>query len=86
MRGSHVTLTTDMPVALGWSQSGGVPDVTRHFESSREAAEEEAMARIYGGIHHRFDQDAGQQVGQSVAEYVFANFTISLIGRHEPGS
>jgi hypothetical protein len=31
------------------------------------------MARIYGGIHYRFDQQAGQQVGQSVAEFVFAN-------------
>jgi hypothetical protein len=32
------------------------------------------MARIYGGIHYRFDQQAGQQVGLSVAEFVFANF------------
>jgi hypothetical protein len=28
-----------------------------------------AMARIYGGVHYRFDQ----QVGQSVAEFVVAN-------------
>ena len=32
------------------------------------------MARIYGGVHYRFDQQAGQQVGVSVADYVFANF------------
>ena len=25
-------------------------------------------------IHYRFDQDAGQQIGKSVAEFVFANF------------
>ena len=66
--------TNDMPVAVTWKQSGGLPDVTRHFEGFSQAAEEEAMARIYGGIHYRFDQDAGQQVGRSVAEFVFANF------------
>ena len=65
--------TNDMPVAITWKQSGGLPDVTRHFESFWQAAEEEAMARIYGGIHYRFDQEAGQQVGRSVAEFVFAN-------------
>jgi hypothetical protein len=33
-----------------------------------------AMSRIYGGIHYRFDQVAGQQAGRSVARFVFANF------------
>jgi hypothetical protein len=32
------------------------------------------MSRLYGGIHYRFDQQAGQQIGRFVAEYVFANF------------
>jgi hypothetical protein len=36
------------------------------------AADEEAMARIYGGVHYRFDQEAGQEVGRAVAEFVFA--------------
>jgi hypothetical protein len=31
-------------------------------------------SRIYGGIHYRFDQTAGQQIGRSVAEFVAANF------------
>jgi hypothetical protein len=66
--------TNDVPVAVTWSLPGGLPAVTRHYDSFWEAAEEEAMARIYGGIHYRFDQQAGQQVGQSVAEFVFANF------------
>jgi hypothetical protein len=66
--------TSDVPVAVTWSLSGGLPGVTRHFDGFWQAAEEEAMARIYGGIHYRFDQQAGQQVGLSVAEFVFANF------------
>jgi hypothetical protein len=32
-----------------------------------------SLARIHGGVHYRFDQQAGQQVGVSVAEYVFAH-------------
>jgi hypothetical protein len=66
--------TNDVPVAVTWSLPGGVPGVTRHFDGFWQAAEEESMARIYGGVHYRFDQQAGQQVGQSVAEFVFANF------------
>lgn len=66
--------TNDVPVSITWSLTGGLPAVTRHYDGFWEAAEEEAMARIYGGIHYRFDQEAGQQVGQSAAEFVFANF------------
>jgi hypothetical protein len=66
--------TNDVPVAVTWTQLGGLPDITRHFDGFSQAADEEFMARIYGGVHYRFDQQAGQQVGQSVAEFVFANF------------
>lgn len=66
--------TNSVPVAVVWKQSGGLPDITRRFDGFWEAANEEAMARIYGGIHYRFDQDAGQRVGRSVAEFVFGNF------------
>jgi hypothetical protein len=66
--------TNDIPIAITWRQSGGLPDVTHHFDGFWQAAEEEALSRIYGGIHYRFDQEAGQQVGRSVAEFVFANF------------
>jgi hypothetical protein len=65
--------TNDVPVSVSWSVPGG-PAVTRHFDGFWQAAEEEAMARIYGGVHYRFDQQAGQEVGQTVAQYVFANF------------
>lgn len=64
----------DIPVAVTWRQSGGLPDVTHQFNGFWEAAEEQSMSRIYGGIHYRFDQVAGQQAGRRVAEYVFANF------------
>ena len=58
---------------MTWSLPGGGAGVTRYFDGFWQAAEEEAMARIYGGVHYRFDQQAGQQVGQSVGEFVVAN-------------
>ena len=57
-----------------WRQSGGLPDVSHHFDGFWQAAEEQSESRIYGGIHYRFDQVAGQQIGRSAAEFVFANF------------
>jgi hypothetical protein len=65
--------TNDMHVAATWRQSDAA-DITHHFDGFWQAAEEQSMSRIYGGIHYRFDQDAGQQIGRSVAEFVFRNF------------
>jgi hypothetical protein len=66
--------TNDIPVAMTWRQAGGAPDVTRHFESFSQAAKEQFMSRIYGGIHFRFDQEAGEQAGRAAADFVFANY------------
>lgn len=73
--------TNSVPVAVVWKQTG-LPDVTRHFNGFREAVDEEAMARIHGGVHYRFDQEAGQQIGRSVAEFVFANAMAPRRGNH----
>jgi membrane-associated phospholipid phosphatase len=32
-------------------------------------AEEQAMSRLYGGIHYRFDDDTGLELGRTVARY-----------------
>ena len=66
--------TNDMPVTATWRQSGGLPDVSHHFDGFWQAAEEQTVSRIYGGIHYKFDHDAGHQIGRSAAEFVFANF------------
>lgn len=66
--------TNDLPVSATWRQSGGLPDVTHQFSSFWAAAEEQSNSRMYGGIHYRFDQEAGQKIGRQVAQYVFANF------------
>jgi hypothetical protein len=66
--------TNDLPITATWRQSGGLPDISHSFEGFWQAAEEQSMARIYGGLHYRFDQEAGQKIGRSVAEFVFANY------------
>jgi len=66
--------TNDVQVQATWKQSGGQPDVTHTFSTLWDVAQEQADSRIYGGIHYRFDNVAGQVAGKAVAEYVFANF------------
>ena len=66
--------TNDIPVTATWHQSGGQGTVSHQFPGFWEAAQEQADSRIYGGIHYRFDHEAGQQIGRSVAEYVSANY------------
>jgi hypothetical protein len=65
--------TDDIGVTATWHRSDA-PDVTYQFSGFWEIAEQMFMARIHSGIHYRFDQEAGQQIGKSTAEYVFANF------------
>ncbi|MQA30661.1 MAG: phosphatase PAP2 family protein [Luteitalea sp.] len=66
--------TNDIPVTVTWRQSGGLPEVSHEFQGFWQVAEEQSESRIYGGIHYRFDQVAGQQIGRSAAEFVFANY------------
>jgi hypothetical protein len=66
--------TNDVPVKATWRQSGWLPDVTHEFDGFWELAEDQNMARIWGGVHYRFDQVAGQQIGRQTAEFVFANY------------
>lgn len=49
------------------------PLVVRHFSSLSQAAEENAISRIYLGIHWRFDATEGIVQGTAVADHVFAN-------------
>ena len=50
-----------------------VPGLSFHYSSLREIAADVDDARVYGGIHFRFDQDAGNLLGRSVAAYVIKN-------------
>ena len=52
--------------------AGAFDGVLGHFFPTDRAmfttvAEEQAMSRLYGGIHYRFDNDTGLQLGRAVA-------------------
>ncbi|BCJ72107.1 hypothetical protein CS0771_16510 [Catellatospora sp. IY07-71] len=62
------TATTEDPHAIG---------VTRSFTTISAAATENALSRIYLGVHYRMDADHGLATGDSVAARVFAReFTV----------
>jgi hypothetical protein len=47
------------------------PEVVRHFTSFTQARNENAMSRIYLGIHWRFDATEGIAQGSRIADYAF---------------
>jgi hypothetical protein len=50
-----------------------LPSVVRSFQSFSQAADEAAVSRIYAGQHFRYDEDAGQTLGDEVGNFVFDN-------------
>jgi hypothetical protein len=48
----------------------GIPDVTLHYTNFEDITEDIDDARVYGGIHFRFDQEAGERQGRLVGSYV----------------
>jgi membrane-associated phospholipid phosphatase len=59
------TATTEDPHAVG---------VTRTYTSFTQAAEDNALSRIYLGVHFRFDGEDGLATGFGIADYVHSNF------------
>jgi hypothetical protein len=49
---------------------------SRNIQSFRQAAEEAAMSRLYGGIHYRFDNDHGNQAGRKLGEYIVSRIRL----------
>jgi hypothetical protein len=48
-----------------------LPAVTLQYRHFREITDDIDDARVYGGIHFRFDQEAGGRLGRSVGAYIF---------------
>ena len=48
-----------------------VAGVTLHYTSFNQITDDINDARVYGGIHFRFDQDAGANLGRDVAKYIY---------------
>ena len=48
-----------------------LPGIVRTFQSFSQAADEAAASRIYAGQHFRYDEDAGQALGDEVGHFIF---------------
>jgi hypothetical protein len=67
--GHDITITGSVP-ALG-SLPAAV--ITRHYTQLKAIADDVDDARVYGGIHWRYDQTAGNVLGRAVATEVVKN-------------
>jgi len=61
--GFDITISNNVP-ALG---SLPATVITKHYTQLNEIADDVDDARVYGGIHWRYDQDAGNVLGRAVA-------------------
>jgi hypothetical protein len=50
-----------------------VPDVTLNYERFGQITNDIDDARVFGGIHFRFDQEAGARQGSQVASYILSH-------------
>jgi hypothetical protein len=57
-----------------------VPDIVLQYSSFNQITHDISDARVYGGIHFRTDQDAGEKLGKSVGRAVYRN---NLRAAHE---
>jgi hypothetical protein len=51
--------------------SPGVPGLTFHYTRFDQITDDISDARIFGGIHFRFDQEAGAALGSDIGAYVY---------------
>jgi hypothetical protein len=58
-RGHDITLTTP-----------ALPDIVLEYGTGKHITDDIDDARIYGGIHFRFDQDAGRRLGREIAAFI----------------
>jgi hypothetical protein len=77
--GAHAEISGGAAVALrdffgsdrlDFSLTNATAGITRSFRSFSQAAQEAAASRIFAGQHFRYDEDAGQVLGEQVADFV----------------
>ena len=58
--------------------SPSLPGEIRQFNNFTEAAVEDGMSRVYGGVHFGFSVTDGHPLGQNVADVALASFHNSV--------
>jgi hypothetical protein len=94
--GAHAVLSaagaTVLSFALGTDAidltvtSEVLPGVERSFHSFSGAGQEASLSRVFAGQHFRFDQTAGQHLGQRIADFVADHLLLPRHREHESGN
>jgi hypothetical protein len=66
-----------IPFSVTWTWTGAAgagSDVTRQYSSLSALADDAGMARVWGGIHFKFDLTAAAASCTKVADYAFNNY------------
>jgi hypothetical protein len=71
-RGHSVTLTNP-----------SLPAIVLNYTAWEEITDDIDDARIYGGVHFRFDQEAGAKQGRKVGSYILENYLRSVDGAYD---
>jgi PAP2 superfamily len=50
-----------------------VPDIVLQYTTFKQITDDISDARVYGGIHFRTDQDAGERLGKAIGKAVYKN-------------
>ena len=58
----------------------GAPGIVLHYSDLREITDDVSDARVYGGIHFRFDQDAADKMGEDIGRYNDEHLLLPLGG------
>jgi hypothetical protein len=53
--------------------TASLPGMVLQYSSFKEITEDIDDARVYGGIHFRFDQEVGQDTGRRIGDFVYRN-------------
>ena len=67
--GHDITFTNSVPAL----RSLPATVISRHYTQLKQIADDVDDARVYGGIHFRFDQDGGNALGRAIATEIFKN-------------
>ena len=63
-----------------------VPGVVLQYDSFEEITNDITDARVYGGIHYRYDMEEGGEQGRRVGKYVYRHTLRPTAGRSDSGS
>jgi hypothetical protein len=91
----HATVSGAARAVLEWAfdkkghsitlSNPGLPGIVLHYGDWKHICDDIDDARIYGGIHFRFDQEAGAHQGRQVGKFLLRNYLRSSRGGEEFG-